>query len=365
MRVEKKLLVALSRISCVGPRTYRLFAEHFPSLADVWSANLTTILQAGIPQKTAEEFIRQKTHIDPDHEYTRMLEAGADVLSPDDPSYPERLTELYDPPFALFYRGILPAHDTLLFAVIGTRKLTAYGLHITQPLVEEVARHGIVIVSGLALGIDALSHMAALSAGGTTIAVLGSGVDRQSMYPRANAYLAEQIVDQGGCLLSEYPVGTSPQKHHFPARNRIVACLSKSVLVIEAPEKSGALVTARLALEYGRDVCAVPGAITNPASKGSNELIKNGAIVITSSQDVLDLLLGPGSVERASVQKSCEPLTNLEVKILNALTVESLHVNDLSKVLFLDIQTLNSTLLVMEMKGFVKNAGHMRYVKAT
>lgn len=204
-------------------------------------------------------------------------------------AYPPLLRQIPDAPQRLYVRGRIEAlQATLPLAVVGTRAMTNYGERVTRLLAPPLAAAGATIVSGLALGIDAAAHEAALAARGTTVAVLGGGVDDASIGPRANFGLARRILQDGGALVSEYPPGTSGQKHHFPARNRIIAGLSKGLLVIEAAAKSGALLTAQLGLDYNRDVFAVPGPITQTASAGANRLLQQGATPVTGPQDILD-----------------------------------------------------------------------------
>jgi len=205
-----------------------------------------------------------------------------------DKNYPGLLKEIYDPPEKLYVEGNLSPEEKYPLAVVGTRRPSEYGKRVATELVKNLARLGLTIISGLALGIDGLAHEAALKVGGRTIAVLGSGID--IIYPASHKKLAEDIIKSGGVIVSEYPPGTSPSKLTFPARNRIIAGLSLGTLVIEAPERSGAMITARFALEQGRDVFAVPGSISNLNSAGCNKLIKMGAKPVTRSEDVLESL---------------------------------------------------------------------------
>ncbi|HJV32635.1 MAG TPA: DNA-processing protein DprA, partial [Patescibacteria group bacterium] len=214
-------------------------------------------------------------------------------LTPSHPDWPKTLAQAAPAPERLFVRGPLPERPGV--AVVGTRKMTPYGRACVELLVPEIVRLGLPVVSGLALGIDGAAHEAALEAGGRTVAVIGSGADDASIYPRAHFGLAKRILEAGGAVVSEYPTGAPGLPHHFPERNRIVAALSSAVLVIEAPKKSGAMITARLALETGRDVWAVPGPITHPNSEGPNALIRDGATPISCADDIA---LALGAVPR-------------------------------------------------------------------
>jgi len=282
-----------------------------------------------------------------------------EVITRDDPRYPILLKQIYDPPRELRVRGRLPPSDALSLAVVGSRKPTPYGERVVRDLVEPITRSGIVIVSGLAYGIDAAAHEAACRVGGTTVAVLGSGVDTKSIFPAGNRALAERIIDAGGAVISEFPDGTPPLKHHFPIRNRVIAGIAKGTLVVEAAAKSGSLITARSALENGREVFAVPGAIHSEMSEGPNNLIKMGARAITSPEDIL-------SVFGQEVKKTTthhEPGSPNEATILAVLTIEPLHIDDIIRASGLDSSQTSSTLTLMEMKGSARHVGGMYFVR--
>lgn len=281
-------------------------------------------------------------------------------ITRDDPRYPALLSKIYHPPKTLYLSGELPPADAICFAVVGTRTMTPYGKQITHEVVTELVRHGIVIVSGLALGIDGEAHRAAVQAGGRTVAVLGSGIDDASIYPRTHRGLARQIVGSRGAVISEYPPGTPPTKYSFPERNRIIAGMSVGVLVIEAREGSGALITAQFALDEGREVFAVPGPVTSPTSYGPHLLISRGASLVTNGRDILEVL---GITPKQSAP--APPLEGIEARIFAALTREPQHIDALADATKLDIATLIATLAVMEMKGIVRNVGGMRFVQSS
>ena len=228
---------------------------------------------------------------------------------------------------------------------------------------SELTRAGLVIVSGLALGIDALAHESCLKFSGRTIAVLGSGLDETSIYPSHNRYLVNKIIDAGGLVLSEFPLGMEPLKHNFPLRNRVVSGLSRGVLVIEAPEDSGALITARNALEQNREVFAIPGSVYNSNSLGPNNLIKMGAKLVTNAEDVLEAL-DLSLVKEFVETKKIVPDSKEEAQVLQHLSHDSIHIDDLVRLTQLDTSVINSTLTLMEMKGRVRNLGGMQYVIA-
>lgn len=267
--------------------------------------------------------------------------------------YPDKLNSVHKPPKRLYIRGDLD--DKPAIAVVGTRKMTPYGRFCTELLVREIVRLGLVVVSGLAFGIDAVAHRTALHEKGRTIAVLGGGIDDRSIYPRAHYGLAQEILKSGGALLSEYPPRSGCRKHHFPERNRIVAGLPETVLVIEAPRKSGSMITARLALESGREVWAVPGPINHANSEGVNWLISQGATPITSVDDI-SAELGLASSET--------PLDNLSSEmrtIMETLRTESMNIDQIINKTGLATHSVGALLVELEMKGFVKNLGDGRY----
>lgn len=273
------------------------------------------------------------------------------------PEYPKRLAHLADPPQELFVRGSLAGLASPSLAVVGTRACTDYGRRVARLLVPPVARAGITIISGLALGIDGAAHEHTLAVGGVTIAVLGSGIDSASITPRQHQSLAERIITHGGAVLSEYPPGMPPAKYTFPQRNRIIAALADAVLVIEAPHTSGALITARYALELGKDVLAVPQHITQKNAEGVNKLIADGAHVVTSAQDIL-LAFGKEKKqpEAAPMFRSSE-----EESLYTLLTAEPKHLDALVAACGLPSSTVLSLLGALELDGHVERTSTGAY----
>lgn len=276
-----------------------------------------------------------------------------------DKNYPALLKEISLAPENLYFRGQLPEKDEICLAIVGTRRYSDYGKRAAIFLAESLARLGITIVSGLAIGIDSFAHQGALNVGGRTVAVLGSGVDDDSIYPAQNKKLAQKILENNGTLISEYPAGTKPMLHHFPSRNRIVSGLCQGVVIIEAREKSGALITTARALEQNREVFALPGPIFSPTAFGPNNLIKLGAKLITNVNDILGELNLP-LVETEKIK--IKPANPEEEKILNLLSQEPQSINDLTKKTKLDIAIINSTITLLEIKGAVKNLGKGNYI---
>jgi DNA processing protein len=308
------------------------------------------------------EFASARIKIDPDRAWEKLEKENIKIITINDALYPKLLKEIHNPPPLLYYQGKLEK-DEYTLAVVGSRKHTSYGQRLTADMVKKLAGNNLTIVSGLALGIDSLAHSATLEAGGRTIAVLGTGLDKQSIYPSANKYLAEKIVAEDGCLFSEFPLGTPPLKHHFPQRNRIISGLSLGTLVIEAGEKSGALITAFIALDQNREVFAIPGSIYSPASEGPNKLIKLGAKAVNSAEDIIESLNLSQATEHIKA-KEIVGETAEEKTIIPFLDHEPKHIDELIRLTKLDTSTINSTLTIMEMKGMIKNLGGMQYVLA-
>ncbi len=277
-------------------------------------------------------------------------------LRPGDADWVPELVQADPPPGSLYVRGRLPRAQGI--AVVGTRRMDAYGRACVELLVPEIVRFGLPVVSGLALGIDGIAHETTLAAGGTTVAVIGSGVDNASIYPRAHASLAERIIASGGAVVSEYAPGTPSLPFHFPQRNRLIAALSQAVLVIEAPKKSGAMITARLALEMGRDVWAVPGPITHPNAEGPNELIKNGATPITAADDIAAAL---GLAPRQTALPLKDALTPEERILLEKMAVGCETPDALARALGRGVPAVSATLTALELKGAVRTVGGGRY----
>ncbi|MDO8571939.1 MAG: DNA-processing protein DprA [bacterium] len=361
---ELPYYIAFSRFGQIGPERIGRLLHYFTSLQVAWNASAGELVKAGIDQKISWELVEGRKTIDPEKELGLLEREGVSAILCNDPEYPQYLSEIYQPPYVLYYRGTWPPRGLVGFGVVGTRNITPYGRSVTPGIVRDLARAGFVIVSGLALGVDALAHQSALEVGGNTIAVLGTGVDRWSVYPSSNRTLADRIIESGGLVLSEYPIGTEPLKHHFPARNRIISGLSVGVLVIEADEKSGALITARCALEQNRDVFAVPGPIGNPMSRGPHSLLKQGAKLVTGAEDIIESYEFMHTEEtNQGSGASCENST--QQMIYEHLSHEPLYIDEIALRCQLDTATANSTLLIMEMKGLVKNSGSMCYIKVS
>lgn len=283
------------------------------------------------------------------------------TITEDSEAYPPLLREIHQPPRQLYIRGdvALLSREPML-AVVGSRKANAYGRHCVVKLFTPLVQAGVPLVSGLAYGIDAAAHLLCVDLGMPTIAVLGSGVDDESIYPKVNIKLVHDILDAGGAVISEYEPGTAPYLGYFPARNRIIAGLTAATAIIQAANRSGSLITARLALDAGRDVWAVPGAINDPLAAGTNQLIKDGAAPITTPDDVLQLL---GFEPKAPEEGRQLNLSDAQQKIYQALSNEPIHVDDITVAAALPTDIISAELLQLELAGMVMNMGGMRYTK--
>ncbi|MEK7481192.1 MAG: DNA-processing protein DprA [Patescibacteria group bacterium] len=287
----------------------------------------------------------------------RIGKVSDSTITSADPRYPPLLRTITPAPRQLFIRGTLPDPTLPAVAVVGTRRFTRYGKEWTERIAADLVRAGVIIVSGLARGIDSTAHLAAVEARAPTIAVLGSGVDDDSLYPRQNLELAHRILDTGGCLVSEYPEGTQGTPYTFPERNRIIAGLSLGTLVTEAPIKSGALITARHALDYNREVFAIPHPLGYFTGEGCNELLSQGAHFVQSARDILEVLEIPMPEE----SRGYTPQNETEAQLIAALSREPMHIDALIAATGIASRDVVTALTMLELKGAVKNLGEMRF----
>ncbi len=343
--------LAVSRVKGIGPARFKLLLDAFGTAEAAWSASPTEWHRAGVDARAAAAFEQQRRRIVPEAEVERRgaLRVGAVRIT--DPQYPRPLREIPLPPPILYVRGVLTAEDDWAVAIVGTRRATTYGKQVTERLAGELARQRVIIVSGLARGIDTHAHLAALEAGGRTIAVLGCGPDL--VYPPENAKLAARIIEQGA-VVTEFAPGTQPDPGNFPARNRLISGLSLGVLV-----------TARFAGEHGRDVFAVPGNITSRSSAGANRLIQDGAKLIQEVNDVLgelNLHLVPQQMELREEM----PANDDEARLLALLDPlgEPRHIDDLCRASGLPVAAVSGALVMMELKGLAQLVGPMTYARA-
>ncbi len=355
-----KYWVGFSLIPGIGRVRLAQLENYFANLDDAWKATSADLKQSGLDSGSIRAITSWRPKISLEAEMEKLDRYGVKALTWHDSDYPSRLREIYDYPPVLYIRGSLLPEDEWCLAVVGTRRATVYGRQVTEEIVADLARSRITIVSGLAKGIDSIAHHSALEAGGRSIAVFACGLD--IVYPGENANLARSIIQQGA-LISEYPLGTRPRAENFPRRNRIMSGLSLGVLIIEAGESSGAMITAHLALEQNREVFAIPGSILSPASRGTNHLIQEGAKLIRDYTDILEEL-NLTAVARQIELKEVIPSSDTESLLLKKLSAEPTHIDEVCRSSGLPISTVSSTLAMMELKGLVKQVGTMNYVLA-
>ncbi len=354
--------LALNRVKGVGPARFQLLLDAFGSARAAWEAEPAAWRAAGLDERTAAAFGRQRAEIHPEKEMETLARLRVAALRVVDPSYPRLLKEISAPPPVIYVRGRLLPEDELALAIVGTRRVSSYGRVVTERLAGELAAQRVTVVSGLARGVDTCAHKAALDAGGRTIAVQGCGPDL--VYPPENARLAARIVEQGA-VVTEFPPGAQPEAGNFPARNRIISGLSLAVLVTEAPEVSGALITARFAAEQGRDVFAVPGAITSRGSGGTNRLIQDGAKLIMATEDALaelNLNMAPQQIELRELL----PADKTEAALMTILRAagDPQHIDDLCRASGMPVAQVSGALVMMELKGMALLVGPMTYALA-
>lgn len=358
---ELKYWLGFSRFNKFGSKRLQQLISAFPSIQLAWEASSLALSHAGLDTKTIESFIIKRAQINLEEELEKIYKENIKVITLNNANYPELLKETHTPPLLLFYKGNLDNLNKQTIAVVGTRKFSFYGKQVVINLTNQLLDQNIRIVSGLALGIDTLAHSTSVKKKIPTFAVLGTGLDSKSIYPRSNFRLAEEIIAQDGIIFSEYPTGTMPLRHHFPARNRIISGLSRGTLVIEAGERSGALITAKFALDQNREVFAVPGPINHPNSAGTNALIKRGAKTVTCIEDILEELNIKKNDQPIAEEKQGPPLTTTEENVIKHISQEPIHINNLAQLTGINISELNSTLMTLEIKNKVKNIGNMNY----
>ncbi|OGL65304.1 DNA protecting protein DprA [Candidatus Uhrbacteria bacterium RIFCSPLOWO2_01_FULL_47_24] len=409
MENEKIYYQALARFDKIGPLRLRTLLKSFTSVEQIWHASAQDLTRSGLDENVATEFVSWRKDQDIEKQWEELQKEGIQVVTWGDApphlasghplpqgegrgegKYPSLLAEIHDPPHTLFVRTAHPLltspikregqigsspplvggvrggeifDNTFTLAVVGTRMATTYGRQIVEQIVGPLARSGLTIVSGLALGVDALAHDVTVREGGTTIAVLGGGCDRASIYPTSNRALAERIIEKGGAVISEYPPGTLAMPFHFPHRNRIISGMSRGTFVIEATEDSGSLITAKHALEQNREVFTVPGDITRDTSRGPNNLLKMGAHPVLCADDILDAL-NLQDLKATIEARKIMPDDPTEEKILAHLGDEPVHIDELVEKTQMQAGETASCLTLMEMKGKVRHIGGMNYVLA-
>jgi len=350
--------VGLNRIRGIGSVKTRKLLDHFGDLSIAWNASEKTLLEAGLNPKTARSFIQTRETFDLEKEFDQILDKGIQIITILDDHYPQKLKSIEQPPPVIYLKGTFEENDNFAVAIVGTRHLTGYGRQVTQELSSFLARNGITVISGLARGIDSIAHDAALNAGGRTIAVLGCGVD--IVYPPEHRALSQRIQEHGA-IISDYYPGTQPEGINFPPRNRIISGLSTASVIIEAGEKSGALITAEFAANQGREVFAVPGPIYAPRSKGTNRLIRDGALPLTDFNELL-AALDLTQVEEYRYAKKVIQKDEIEELLSGVIKEEPLHIDEIKNATGLSMEKVSAALVMMELKGIVRKVGNLTYI---
>lgn len=353
---ERNYWLGFSAFPAIGPARFRKLLGEFKTAKDAWRAPRPRLVKL-IGEEAMGKFEEFRKEFSIEDYIKKLKEKDVWFLTLEDEDYPKLLKEVKNPPFVLYVRGnpsTLSVRSGSSIAVVGARKTTEYGREVTKLLTTELVLSGFTIVSGLALGVDAISHLTALENGGRTIAVLGCGVD--CCYPKENQSIYNSIVQNGCVIVSEFPFGMKPAQWTFPARNRIIAGLSQAVLVTEGAEDSGSLITAKLALSFGRRVFAVPGPITSSMSKGPYKLIAKGAKLVTSADDIFKELKVQSAKFKVTVQSSkFENATEKELKILKLLEKEPLHFDEIVRRTKFNSSKLSGILSLLEIKGLIKS----------
>ncbi|GCE25725.1 DNA processing protein DprA [Dictyobacter alpinus] len=355
--------IAFSRVMGIGPVRFQMLLDFFhDDVASAWRASPRALAEVGLDQRTLDSFLKQRANIEPADELKRLDKLRIQVITWKDADYPPLLRKMEYAPPVLYVCGQLQEDDLrYTIGIVGTRKMSPYGRQVTEHFARDLVKGRITIVSGLALGVDTVAHVTALDEGGRTIAVLACGLD--TIYPPSNYHLAKQIVDSGqGVLLTSFPLGIKPDGGNFPARNHIISGLSLGVLVTEAPDKSGAIITANSALSQGREVYAVPNSIFAFSGIGVNKLLKEGAHPVTEVRDILEHL-NIHTVPRAEELPLYEPENEEEKQLLALLTREPQHIDDIIRISTLATNTVSAALTIMELNGLVKQIGNMQYVR--
>lgn len=356
--MSENFILAFSLSPGIGPKGFQKLLKLFGSAESAWKGSAEQFKTAGVGKVNFTKFGEFREEFDLKEYLEKLRKAKVEFIPFGDKYYSERLKKIDSPPIGLFTKGdqkLLIGPQ--IIAVVGARKITSYGRQVTENLVAELCRAGLVISSGMALGVDGVAHKAAIDNHGLTIAVLGCGVD--CPYPRENEKLYEEILDSNGLIISEYPLGMPASPGTFPSRNRIIAGISSSVLITEAAEDSGSLITAKEAINQDKTVFAVPGPITSQMSKGALKLLKNGAKLVQSGRDILEELKIKNTHSENSISKNkkFDNVTKEESKILKELENENLTIDEISRAAKIPIAKLSMILSEMEIKGLIRNSG--------
>jgi len=365
-----KSWIKLNMISGIGPLRFATLLKHFGSPEGILSAKISTLSQVkGIGPQIAQRIVEEKDKVKVDIELEKIEKEGVKILTLDSEEYPINLKSIYDPPPILYIKGKIEPRDRLAIAMVGSRSATSYGKAVASRLAGELVQAGFTVISGLARGIDVASHCGAINAKGRTIAVLGCGID--VIYPRENKKLFNEIIEHGA-IITEFPFGTPPEKFNFPQRNRIISGLALGTVIVEAHMQSGALITANCALEQNREVFAVPGQVESRLSKGTHYLIKQGAKLTETVQDIIeelelfsDAIKKSLSKSEAKVKKNNEiMLSKDEEKIYQLLSSsEPQHIDTISYLSQMTASQVAAILIQLEIKGVIKQLIGKRFIR--
>jgi DNA processing protein len=350
--------VGFNLVKGIGAVRFKALLDHFGDAQVAWEAPAQELSAAGLTNRIIDNLVQVRASVDLNAIWEELAAKQVNLVTWPDENYPRRLKEIDQSPPVLFVRGELCTADEWAVAVVGTRRISSYGRQVAEQVGAFLAHNGVTVVSGLARGVDSAAHQAAMNAGGRTLAVLGCGVDR--IYPPENRRLAQQIIESGA-IISDYPLGTQPESYNFPPRNRIISGLSIAVVIVEAGESSGAVITSTFAAEQGREVFAVPGNIYAPQSKGTNKLIQQGAHPLLQPEDLLEALNLTLATEQQAA-RTVLPADATEAKLFEVLTHEPTHVDEICAITDLPVSQVSASLTLMELKGLVRQVGNMHYV---
>lgn len=354
-------LNALNKIAGVGPQKIKILMSYFGSGEKIWQSSLAEIIASGLSEKLAHHIISERVKINPQAEWENLIKENVKVVSFYDDNYPTLLKEIPSAPQLLYIKGDYDFNSAPAIAIVGSRKYSSYGQRVATAIAYDLSKAGITVVSGLAIGIDTFAHRGALDANGKTLAVLGSSLDDKNIGPRVNFNLSRHVI-ANGALISDYPLFTSATPQTFPARNRLMAGLTLGTIVIEAALESGTLITANMALDFNREVFAVPGEIFSPGSQGTNQLIKAGAKIVTNVSDILEEL----NIDKFEQQKTAQayiPSSPDEEIILKIISHEPTHIDRIIKLSKINTSGVSSALIILEMNGVIKDIGGQNYIR--
>lgn len=357
---EKQYLTAVCAFGLFGPQRVKLLLSYFKKAKRIWAVKRTELVETGLKKETVDKFINFRNSFSIEEYFLKLKKLKVRATTVFDGDYPGNMKDLVDAPQVLYIRGKIRRSDSNAVAIVGSRMMSSYGKDVAEKFAVGLASYGVTVVSGLALGVDSESQRSAIAAGGRTIAVLASGLN--IITPSANTNLAAKIIDGNGALVSEYPIDYVPRPYDFPIRDRIISGLSKAVVVVEGRMKSGTFHTVKAALDQGKPVFAVPGPITSPLSEGPNYLIKNGAKLVASVEEILEELDMQLKVDFEKME-NIMPAASEDKKIIEILETEPTHLDELVRISGFTTPEISARLTIMEMKGLVKNLGGGVYRK--